>query len=450
MNARPSTLFLGERQAKQRTPYPKSLYVAALFFFLLALPVFQGLLGYRLFRYLVPIWLLWALIFSLESKGAWRILLSSRRFELFFFALWCLVLIIYPLVNPQIINVYEESGNFLKITSAMVPMIMSYVMGMAYRARGETRVFTILAVLLLAGLSINCTMAMPMLFGGGLEIREQLANYQDMSKAEIGFGGLGFYAGMVLLVPFFLNVILGAKGFARLILLALLIPIIINLYLTSLLIILTTLGLSFCLYILMALGKKRFKRRALAVILIGIIFLFIGGKLSSEKPLQYQIDKIDALLNPTFGKVPGDTSKKRLFLYKRSIKTFLAFPFFGAGADPNSEELYYNFIGGHSGVMDALAIYGMLFIIYLIFLAIKFRHLRALHREEDQSSWYAAGLVSMCTYFLLILLDPLLLCAFTGWAFFFFALGPAQPLTYPRRLASRMLRQSGTIGPVSA
>jgi hypothetical protein len=407
-------------------------------------------------RYLVPIWLLWALIFSLESRGVWGILLSSRRFELFFFALWCLVLIIYPLVNPQLIKLHGGFGDFSAMAYGMVPMIMSYLMGMAYRARGEARVFPFLAVVLLVGLAINCIMATPILLGGGLEIREQLSDYQDMTKGEMGLGyfglgGLGFYAGMVLLVPFFLNLIVGAKGFARLILLALLIPIVINLYLTGLLIIMIALGFSFGLYFLMVMGKKRAKgRKALAVILIGTTFLFVGYKLVGEISLQHTFVKIDAILHPIFGKTPGDTSKKRMVVYMASIKTFLAFPFFGAGADPNSEELIYNFIGGHSGILDALAMYGMLFTIYLVFLAIKLRHLRALHREDDQSLWYTPALVSLCSYFLLILLDPLLLDRYTGWILFFFALGPAQQLTYPRRLASMMLGKSGTIGPVRA
>ena len=110
-----------------------------------------------------------------------------------------------------------------------------------------------------------------------------------------------------------------------------------------------------------------------------------------------------------------------------SIDTFLAYPILGQGLYPPNRGLRSHVNGGHSGILDGFAMYGLLFCVYLVFLLIKFRQLQALRKNNPQVIWNDAGLAAIGGYFLLILLDPLLIGADLGGAFFFFigALGPS-------------------------
>jgi len=451
MNARPLTLFLGERQTKRRTPYPKSVYVAALLLAILFIPCVQALLGYQLIRILVAVWALWGLLFLLESKNILMRIASGRRLELSVFALWCLILLIYPLANPQAGNINVLMGDLEKLLYGLIPITMCYFMGIAYEVRGESRAFPFLIKWLLVGMAVNALIATPSLLGSELVIREHLNTYQETAVTEqnlglLGFGSLGFYGVMVFLAPFFADLIIRAKRIKRLILASLSIPILINLYLTGLLIIFTTMILSLVLYFaLMIIKLKRNWRYMAGLIVIGLVIIFLGYRLSGFHTFKYQMNKIDALMNPSRVTVEGDTSEKRFERYGASIETFVAFPFLGAGLEATDVELKSYWIGGHSGILDGFAMYGLLFCVYLVFLLIKFRQLQALRKRNPQEIWCDAGLCAIVIYFFLILLDPLLIDGFLGGAFFFFLGGRVHPLHEYHRPSSRRLLGNRTL-----
>ena len=430
MNARPLTLFLGERPTELRTPYPKSVYVAALFLAILLIPCVQALLGYRLIRFLVAVWALWGLLFLLESKNILMRLASGRRLELSVFALWCLILLIYPLANPQAGDINFLLGDQEKVLHGLIPIIMCYSMGLAYEVRGESRVFPFLIKWLLVGMAVNALIATPILLGGGLMVRAHLNTYQETAVTEqnlglLGLGSLGFYGVMVFLAPFFADLIIRVKGIKRLIVASLSIPILLTLHLTGLLIIFTTMVLSLVLYVALLIYKlKRSWRYMAGLIGIGLVIIFLGYGLSDYDAFEYQMNKIDALINPSTVHVQGDTSAKRFAHYMASIETFVAFPFLGRGLEAPNRGLGSHNIGGHSGILDGFAMYGLLFCVYLVFLLIKFRQWQALRKRNPQEIWYDAGLVAIVGYFLLILLDPLLTDGYLGGAFFFFIGGP--------------------------
>jgi hypothetical protein len=446
MNTRAMAWSLRGHQTEVRTPYPKSVFVAALFLAILFIPSVQALLGYRLIRFLVAVWALWGFLFLLESRNIVMSLASGRRFELGVFALWCLIVLFYPLVNPQAGDINFCLGNLGKVLYSLLPIIMCYSMGLAYEVRGETRVFPFLLTWLLVGMAVNAVIATPILLGGGLMVRAHLNSYQEIAVTEqnlglLGLGSLGFYGVMVFLSPFFADLMIRVKGIKKLIVVSLLIPILLTLHLTGLLIIFTTMVLSLVLYVALMIYKlKRNWRLMAALIGIGFFLLLLGHGLSDYDAFEYQMNKIDALLNPSMVHVKGDTSAKRFAHYRASIETFLAFPFLGGGLEAANRGLGSYRNGGHSGVLDGFAMYGLLFCVYLGFLFIKFRQWQALRDKNPQEIWYDAGLVAIAGYFLLILLDPLLIDGFLGGAFFFFIGGPGpSSAPYHRPYSGRLL-----------
>jgi hypothetical protein len=430
MNIRAMAWSLRGNQTAVRTPYPKSVYVAALFLAILLIPCVQALLGYRLIRFLVALWALWGLLFLLESKHNLMRLASGRRLELSVFALWCLILLIYPLANPQAWDINSSLGSSEKLLYGLIPMIMCYSMGLAYDVRGESRVFPFLMKWLLLGMAVNALIATPILLGGGLMVRAHLDTYQETAATEqnlglLGLGSLGFYGAMVFLAPFFADLIIRVKGIKKLIVASLCTPILLTLHLTGLLIIFTTMVLSLVLYVALLIYKlKRSWRYMAGLAVLGFVIMILGYGLSDYDAFEYQMNKMDALINPSTVHVKGDTSAKRYQRYRESIETFVAFPFLGRGIEAPNRGLRSHNMGGHSGILDGFAVYGLFFCVYLVFLLIKFRQWQALRKRNPQEIWYDAGLVAIAGYFLLILLDPLVINGFLGGAFFFFIGGP--------------------------
>ena len=349
MNTRAMAWSLRGNQTAVRTPYPKSVYVAALFLAILLIPCVQALLGYQLIRILVAVWALWGLLFLLESKHILMRLASGRRLELSVFALWCLIVLIYPIANPQAGEINFLLGDLEKLLYGLIPIIMCYSMGVAYDVRGESRVFPFLIKWLLVGMAVNALIAIPVLLGGGLMIRAHLNTYQETAVTEqnlglLGLGSLGFYGVMVFLAPFFADLIIRVKGIKRLIVASLCIPILLTLHLTGLLIIFTTMVLSLVLYVALLIYKlKRSWRYMASLIGLGLVIILLGYGLSDYDAFEYQMNKMDALINPSTVHVQGDTSAKRFTRYMASIETFVAFPFLGRGLEAPNRGL-----GSHS------------------------------------------------------------------------------------------------------
>lgn len=446
MNTRAMAWSLRGDQTEVRTPYPKSVYAAALFLAILLIPCVQALLGYRLIRFLVAVWALWGLLFLLESKNILLRLASGRRLELSVFALWCLILLTYPLANPQAGGINFLLGDQEKVLQSLIPIILCYSMGLAYDVRGESRAFSFLIKWLLVGMAVNALIASPILLGGGLMVRAHLNSYQETAVTEqnlglLGLGSLGFYGVMVFLAPFFADLMIRVKGIKKLIVASLSMPILLTLHLTGLLIIFTTMLLSLVLYVALLISKlKRCWRFMAGLIGLVLVILFLGYGLSDYDAFEHQMNKIDAIINPSPVNVKGDTSAKRFSHYLASIETFAAFPFLGMGLEAPNRGLGSYRLGGHSGILDGFAMYGLLFCVYLVFLLIKFRQWRGLRRRNPQEIWYDAGLVAMVGYFVLILLDPLLIDGYLGGAFFFFVGGPGPSSPqYPRPSSGRLL-----------
>lgn len=446
MNTRALAWSLRGNQIAVRAPYPKSVYVAALFLVILLIPCVQALLGYRLIRILAAVWALWGFFFLLESKNIVMRLSSGRRLELSVFALWCLILLIYPLANPQAWYINSALGDMERLLYGWIPIIMCYSMGLAYDLRGESRVFPFLMKWLLVGMAVNALIATPVLLGGGLLVRAHLDTYQETAVTEhnlglLGLGSLGFYGAMVFLAPFFADLLIRGKGIKRLIVASLSFPILLTLHLTGLLIIFTTTVLSLVLYFALLFYKLMRSWRYMAGLIgIGFFILFLGYGLSNYDAFEHQMIKMDVLINPSTVHVQGDTSAKRFSHYRASIETFVAFPFLGRGLEAPNRGLGSLNMGGHSGILDGFAVYGLLFSVYLVFLLIKFRQWQALRKSNPQEIWYDAGLVAIVGYFLLILLDPLVTNGFLGGAFFFFVGGPGpSSAQYHRPSSGRLL-----------
>ena len=311
MNTRAMAWSVPGNQTAARTPYPMSLYVTALFLTLQFIPSFQFLVAFHIIRYLVALWALWGLLFIMESKDMSMRLVSGRRRELSVFALWCLILLSYPFANPQMGVINILLGDPEKLLSGLLPMLMCYSMGLAYAERGESRAFPFLIKWLLVVMAVNALIATPLLLSGGLAVRQHLHEQAGTEVSEqnllfLGVGSLGFYAAMVFLSPFFADLIVRAKGLKRLLWASLFIPILLTLHLTSLLIIFTTMLLSLLLYSALVTVKLKNSWRYMAGLIgIGFIVIVLMYGLSDSDPFEYQMGKIDALMNPSSGSRRG-------------------------------------------------------------------------------------------------------------------------------------------------
>jgi hypothetical protein len=167
----------------------------------------------------------------------------------------------------------------------------------------------------------------------------------------------------------------------------------------------------------------------LGLIALALLLAFLGYWLSNTPAGTYSMSRIIKYITPNSTYyVQGDTLNSRRINYLASINAFLEYPLLGTGFAVYTGKIPSDlWIGGHSGILDGLAIYGLLFSLYPLFLWVKYRHLRNLFLHSKQYMWIYSGLVCFLVYIYLILFDPMIFTPSLSGIFFFAIIGNAVP-----------------------
>lgn len=413
-----------------------SVILAAIIISIILLPSIQVFFGYSYFKIIVFLGLLWVIAIKLEHKKLLAGVIKVRRKEFRKYFLWIFIVIIYSVLYPQT-DLNETMGSPIKLIYSFTQISLCYIIASAYSLEKNRRVHYNLMKFLLIALGINAWWAIPSLFTGQLTGREYVNVYQQIETqisglSVLGLGDLGLYCAHAILTPFFLLLTFKAKGITSAFFFVSLAGVIINTLLSSLLAPILVMIFGMVMYFLMGIKKSRLLNMRV-ISIIYVVFL-ISVLLIGTYAVTYNIDRVMYFLNSdTYKTVEGYTFYKREMLYTRSIETFLAFPFIGAGGRHLISPLSnWVGIGGHSGILDAFAMYGLLFLVYISFLKLKYYHLKANIKYYPRDLWSLASLIAFKSFIILIILDPLLYNSKTTGVFLFFIVGYTIPNIYKK------------------
>jgi len=326
-------------------------------------------------------------------------------------------------------------GDYKKVLLVTIQVGMCYVISVVYNAPKNKHTYTFLCNTLFFFVGINAIFSTNAILSGELVVRQTINLYQTLDSSEniltaYGLGGLGNYSVHVFLIPILIYNVIENKGMRRLPYLVLITILLMVSLLSSLsaIVIILILIIMFYSYRIFFQSKLLKQKIFFAGIVVVLLLIFIS--LKDLRDVQYAMNKIYLLVDPTYiGDVEGQTIDKRYMLYNRSFETFLSNPLFGIGLVPQSEEsLANNSIGGHSGILDGFAMYGLFFAIFPLFIVFVIRQLIAIRRHTYNKQWAESLLVSIYCYIIFILVDPLIFNATLTGAFLFFIVGP----TYSR------------------
>lgn len=418
-----------------------SSILAGLILAFIIIPSFQVIFGYHLFRYILPLFFLWVMLVSVESPLSWGFV-KYKIFELWIYGYWCAVVFLYALMSPNsgyVIN--EYLGNIITLFYIMFQITVCYIMGLVYINEADQKNYRSLVRFFFIAIGVNALIALPSLFDQQLAVREYINSYQSfaatggpqLSISTFALGGLGLYTLEALFTPYFLAILIGTKGFVRMIYIALFIAIAINIFMSSLLLVQLLFMLSVVIFLFLKILKSDTSISVrLGFVSLTLLLAFLAIQVSNSQAMQYSTNRVIKYLNPnnTYN-VRGDTLEERMMEYSDSINTFIAHPILGIGfAAYIGKPIQGQRLGGHSGIFDGFGMYGLLFSIYIIFLWIKYNHLRKLRTSKKEDTWVLSGMICFLTYMILILLNPFIFDASVSGIFFFGVIASAVPDTH--------------------
>jgi hypothetical protein len=424
-----------------------SLLFAGLILVLITIPSFQAVFEYRLLRYLAPLFFLWLLIIHSESPGVLMRVFRNRFGELALYGYWCAFILLYAGFVPGGESIHVLMGNVTKLLYSLLQILFCYIMGMVYASENDGRASRWLIKFLLIAFGLNALISLPLLLGSDLAVRAYINSYQSIAgRGQISisiftFGGLGFYAAEALLSALFLETLLEAKGFVRFVFSCLFICIAINIFLCTLLIVQIGFFASVALFIFQKMGSAKVSLRLrFGILILAGILAFMFTRFADMRAMQYSLNRLPTLTGQQVYNIEGNTTTKRIMLYSASINSFISYPILGLGFAKYigiNLSNQGNWIGGHSGILDGLAMYGLLpFGFFVLFLWVKYRHLRKMTTRESDTLVFPLT-ICFLLYCYQILFDPLLFNSSVTGIFFFAVIGsavvPNQQTDIPRK-----------------
>jgi hypothetical protein len=345
------------------------------------------------------------------------------------------VYFVYSYFSPLGLYINETMGDYKKILLITIQVAMCYVISVVYNAPENKYTYDFLCNTLIFFIGINAIYSAKAILSGELVVRQTINVYQTLNLSEdilttYGLGGLGNYSVHVFLIPLLIYNVIENKGMRRVPYLVLTTIFIVVSLLSSLSAVVLILITMLIFYSYRIFSQSKVLKHKITFAGIVIVFLFILISLKDLRDVQYAMGKIYLLVDPTYiGQVEGQTIDKRYMLYNRSFETFLSNPVFGIGLLSPSEEFHTKYaIGGHSGILDAFAMYGLLFSLFPLFIVFVIRQLIAIRKHSCKKQWAESFLMSIYCYIMFILVDPLIFNATLTGAFLFFIVGP----TYSR------------------
>lgn len=416
------------QQVRQNRTWTRlSVLLASVILSLIMFPSFQALFNYRITRFIMVLWILWVIVVTLERPHIWSRVLGTRFVELMIYTTWCYIFLVYDILSPY--DLVPGGGGLIKLLYRSFQIILCYIIALVYTTENNKNICNCLVRLLFFGFGVNALISMPVLLKPELAGRAFSDYYmgiriQGQSFSHFGLGNIGLYITEAMLMPIFVSLVLKTRGIKVIAYWAVLALIVASILLCTLSVAILILIIDIFFFALILMFNRRVSRRTYLVIIIFIILvIIIGFQLSKSKALQYSINKALFVINPSYSSIKFTSIERRIEKYVTPIKTFMKFPLLGAGIAQVS-----NGLGGHSGILDGFALFGILFSIYLVFLWIKYCHLHAMFQIEANKLWAVARISSFIGYLIAITFDHVLFLSIVSGAFFFCVIGSTPPI----------------------
>lgn len=231
------------------------------------------------------------------------------------------------------------------------------------------------------------------------------ADYADYVE---WFAGWSFYTMCAIAMPCLIAAALRRRGALRYCSLALCLSTIVMLVLSTFAAAVILLLMGFTGFFLFSIRKPK---PYLVIVLIALICFFLMRQFDVAQIVQIQhlgtkIFGIFDVSRPINYYDPSD-SRGRLLLIKNSWQTFMQHPLFGIGTE--DWMLSDDDIGNHSGIVDGLAQFGVLGLMwYVMFLAICFRRLFAALRRDPTDIIHQARFLTFILFLAGAMVNPMI------------------------------------------
>lgn len=253
-----------------------------------------------------------------------------------------------------------------------------------------------------------------------------IARLYEFQQDEIPwFGSWGFFMAYAISMPCCIAVAHQQQGLLKLFLYIFCISMI-------LLILFSTFAASIILLLMGFAGFFLFsirRRKTYFIIALSILmFIFIVRQFDfSEMPqFEHMGEKITTIFTLASGSNYDDPNdpRMRFNLMKNSMNTFLENPLFGVGTYAEATA-GYEVVGNHSGIVDSMAQFGLLGIIwYLIFIAICLRRLFLALKDDPNNLIHQARFMTFILFLIGALANPMLFDPGISALVFILALSP--------------------------
>lgn len=423
-------IVITQQVRQNRTWTRLSVLLASVILSLIMFPSFQALFNYRITRFLMVLWILWVIVITLESPHIWARVLGIRFVELMIYTAWCCIFLVYNILSPY--DLVPGGGGLIKLLYRSFQIILCYIIALVYTTENNKNVCNCLVRLLFFGFGVNALISLSALLKSGLDARAFSDYYmgirmhirmQELTFSYFGLGNIGLYITEAMLMPIFVSLVFKIRGIKAMAYWVVLGLIVANILLCTLSVPILILIIDIFFFALILMFNQRVSRRTYLVTIIFIILvIIIGFQLSKTEGLQYTINKVLFAINPSYSSMKFTSIEIRKEKYMTPINTFMKFPLLGAGMAQVS-----NGLGGHSGLLDGFALFGILFSIYIVFLWIKYCHLHAMYQIEANKVWAAARISSFIGYLIAITFDHVLFFGIVSGAFFFCVIGSTPP-----------------------
>ena len=255
-------------------------------------------------------------------------------------------------------------------------------------------------------LGLTAVYVLPTIYANPFAGRFREYESAGMVKPEVWYGSWGFFMAYAIALPCCIAVAHRQHGLLKLFLYALCASMVVLVFLSTFAasIMLMLIGLGALLLLSIRNARTYF---ILAVIAVMYIFVVRQYDVARIPQLDYMVEKITLIFSITPGgnyDNPNDPGI-RFHLMKNSFNTFVAHPLFGAGLPSTSDE---ERVGNHSGIVDGLAQFGVLGIVwYLAFMTIFFRRLFLTWRAHPDSLVDKARLVTFVLFLIGAMANPM-------------------------------------------
>ncbi len=255
-------------------------------------------------------------------------------------------------------------------------------------------------------LGLTAVYVLPTIYANPFAGRFREYESAGMVIPEVWYGSWGFFMAYAIALPCCIAVAHRQHGLSRLFLYALCASMVVLVFLSTFAASIILMLIGFAALLLLSIRKAR--TYFIMAVIIATYVVMVGEYDVGRIPqLEQMGDKITLIFSVTPGGNYDDPNDPRIrfHLMKNSFNTFVAHPLFGTGLLSTSEG---QSVGNHSGIVDGLAQFGVLGIVwYLAFMTIFFRRLFLAWRVDRDSLVHKARLVTFVLFLIGAMANPM-------------------------------------------